>query len=262
MKNVVLLCECSFTRTALEMLLKPEAQVFGTADIEQCRLHLSRFLDGEISLVILSVSNNRINALVRLATLIRRRHPSCQVLIDPGSASIPLLHFYLNCLNTHVGMIDFTLPVIALRGLIGLVMRNEKVLSTKEIISGGLLSGRERSILKGFMKELKAQDLAKTLSLNVKTISHYKRAGLSKLGARHIQDLLIPAICRYPSVNPLYQSSVSILCVPRKQATTDTEGRRLGLPTGAVSPSRHVKAASLTAISLPVKPAATIFHQS
>ncbi|MHA7848015.1 helix-turn-helix transcriptional regulator [Serratia sp. D1N4] len=200
MKNVVILCECSFTRTALETLLKPEAQVVSTADIEQCRLHLSRSLDGEVGLIILSVSHDRIDALLRLATLIRCSHPSCQVLMEVGSASIPLLRFYLNCLNAHVGLLNFTQSVLMLQGILGQVIRREKVLSTREIISGELLSLRERSVLQGLIKELKAHDIAKSLSLNVKTISHYKRAGLRKLGARNIQDLLIPAICHSPCI--------------------------------------------------------------
>ncbi|MBC3377818.1 response regulator transcription factor [Serratia fonticola] len=198
MKNVVLLCECSFTRTALEMLLKPQAQVFGTADVEQCRLHMSRSLDGEVDLVILSVSNYRIDAMLRLATLIGRCHPSCQVLMDLGSASIPLRHFYLNLLNNHVGLIDLTQTILVLQSFFGQVMRGEKMLSTKEIICGERLNWRECNVLLGLMKELSAQDIAKTLALNVKTISHYKRSGLSKLGARNIQDLLIPVVGRYP----------------------------------------------------------------
>ncbi|MFZ1874087.1 MAG: LuxR C-terminal-related transcriptional regulator [Chania sp.] len=200
MKNAVLLCECSFTRTALETLLKPDARVFSTADIERCRLHLAHSWDGEVDLIILSLSNDKIDALVRLANLIRCYHPSCQVLMDSGSASTPLLHFYLNCLNTHVGLIHFTQSVLALEHFIGQVIRSEKVLSTREVISGELLSLRERSVLQGLIKELKAHDIAKSLSLNVKTISHYKRAGLRKLGARNIQDLLIPAICHSPCI--------------------------------------------------------------
>ncbi|CAI2032723.1 Bacterial regulatory proteins, luxR family [Serratia fonticola] len=205
MKNVVLLCECSFTRTALEMLLKPQAQIFGTADVEQCRLHMSRSLDGEVDLVILSVSNYRIDALLRLATLIGCCHPSCQILMDLGSASIPLRHFYLNLLNSHVGLIDLTQTVLALQSFIGQVIRGEKMLSTREIICGELLNWRERNVLQGLMKELSAQDIAKTLALNIKTISHYKRSGLIKLGARNIQDLLIPAVGSYPDVSATIQ---------------------------------------------------------
>lgn len=202
MENIVLLCECSFTRIALEMLLQqPQAQVFGVADVEQCRLHMSRSLDGEVDLVILSVSNYRIDALLRLATLIRRYHPSCRVLMDPGSASIPLQRFYLNCLNSHAGLIDLTQTLLVLQSFIGQVMRGEKVLSTREIICGERLSGRERNVLQCLMEELNAQDIAKTLALNIKTISHYKRSGLSKLGARNIQDLFISTVCSYPNVS-------------------------------------------------------------
>lgn len=199
MKNVVLLCECSFTRTELEMLVKPQAQVFvfGATDVERCRLHMSRSLDGEVDLVILSVSNYRIDALLRLATLIGSCHPSCQILMDLGSTSIPLRHFYLNLLNNHVGLIDLTQTVLALQSFIGQVIRGEKMLSTREIICGERLNWRECNVLQGLMRELSAQDIAKTLALNVKTVSHYKRSGLSKLGARNIQGLLL----RLPKYN-------------------------------------------------------------
>ncbi|MHA7848023.1 helix-turn-helix transcriptional regulator [Serratia sp. D1N4] len=201
MKNVVLLCECNFTRTALETLLKPEARIFSTADVEQCRLHLSRSVDGEIDLIILSIDSLKVDTLMSLTTLIRNSHPSCRVLINPGSTTISLLRFYLNCLNTHVGMIDFTQSVQALQEDIGQVMQGKKVLSTRALFCGELLSWRERTVLQRLIKELKAYDIAKSLSLNVKTISHYKRAGLRKLGARNIQDLLIPATCRSPSIS-------------------------------------------------------------
>lgn len=194
MKNIVLLCECSFTRAALETLLKPKARVFSTADIESCQLHLSCSLDGEVDLVILSINSDRIDALLRLGTLIRYNHPSSKVLLDPGSASIPLLYFYLNCLNTHVGLIDFTQSAVALQDTIKQVIRGEKLLSAKDIIPGEMLSWRERNVLQGLMKELRAQDIAKNLSLSIKTISHHKRAGLRKLGARNLQDLLIPVL--------------------------------------------------------------------
>lgn len=221
MENIVLLCECGFTRTALEVLLKPQAQVFGAADVEQCRLYMSRSLDGEVDLVILSVSNYRIDALLRLATSIRRYHPSCQVLMDPGSASIPLLRFYLNCLNSHAGLIDLTQTLLVLQSFIGQVMRGEKVLSTREIICGERLSGRERNVLQCLMEELNAQDIAKTLALNVKTISHYKRSGLSKLGARNIQDLLIPAADSYPDVSATIQLQNITDTLTYQKATTD-----------------------------------------
>ncbi|WP_422528811.1 helix-turn-helix transcriptional regulator [Serratia fonticola] len=228
MENIVLLCECSFTRIALEMLLQqPQAQVFGVADVEQCRLHMSRSLDGEVDLVILSVSNYRIDALLRLATLIRCCHPSCQVLIDPGSASIPLLRFYLNCLNTHVGLIDLTQTLLALQGFIGQVMRGEKVLSTRDIICGERLNWRERNVLQGLMEELSAQDIAKTLVLNVKTISHYKRSGLSKLGARNIQELLIPAVGSYPDVSATIQLQNIADVMPYQKTTTGYQGNSI-----------------------------------
>lgn len=227
MENIVLLCECSFTRIALEMLLQPQAQVFGTADVEQCRLHMSRSLDGEVDLVILSASNYRIDALLRLATLIRCCHPSCQVLIDPGSASIPLLHFYLNCLNPHVGLIDFTQTILMLQRFIGQVICGEKILSRRDILSGELLSCRERSVLQGLMEELSAQDIAKNLALSVKTISHYKRSGLSKLGARNIQELLIPAVGSFPDVSATIQLQNIADVMPYQKTTTGYQGNSI-----------------------------------
>jgi DNA-binding NarL/FixJ family response regulator len=198
MKNVVLLCECNFTRAGLETLLKPDTQVFSTADIEQCQRHLSRSLDAKVDLVVISTDNYRVDSLIRLATLIGYAHPSCQVLINPGSTSLPLLRLYLNGLNNYVGLIDFTQPVLTLQRVIGQVMQGKTMLSARECFCGELLSGREHTVLQKLIKELKIHEIAKSLSLNVKTVSHYKRAGLRKLGARHIQELLMPAIRHSP----------------------------------------------------------------
>ncbi|OKP23815.1 hypothetical protein BSQ40_24265 [Serratia fonticola] len=163
------------------------------SDFECCRTHLSRTLDGEIDLVVLSVCNYSISALACIARLIRHYHPSCSVLMDPGSTSIPLLRFYFNCLNARMGLVDFAQPLLALQGFIEQVMSGERGVSVGGIISSEPLSQRERNILQGIMREYKACDIARKLSLNIKTVSHYKRTGLRKLGARNIQDLLLPS---------------------------------------------------------------------
>ncbi len=194
MKNIVLLCECEFTRSGLEALLGPKARFFSTSDFSQCRSYLSLALDGEVDIVVLSVRSCGIGALLR------RNLPSCSVLMDPGSASIPLLRFYLNCLNAHVGLIDFAQPLLALQHFIEQVMSGERVLSVRDIISGESLSLRERNTLQRMIGGHKADDIARTLSLSVKTVSRYKRTGLRKLGARNLQDLLLPSVDRYPRV--------------------------------------------------------------
>lgn len=232
MKNIVLLCECEFTRLGLETLMQPEARIFSTTDLEQCRAHLSRSLRG-IDLVVLSVRSGSINALVRLATLIRVHHPACRVLMDPGAASIPLLRFYLNCLNTTVGLIDFTQPVPALRHFLGEVMRSEKVLPAKKAIHSEQLSYRERNILQEVMRGVRPKDIAKTLKLSDKTISHYKRTGLRKLGARNIQDLLMPVACRYPHASDAIRAQDIYNVLPCQYAVCQDQDRVSSVLVGA-----------------------------
>lgn len=52
------------------------------------------------------------------------------------------------------------------------------------------LSRRERQVLSAFASGMKGKDIAKQLSINVKTVSTYKSRLLSKLGLRTPGDLI------------------------------------------------------------------------
>ncbi|MFC0226939.1 LuxR C-terminal-related transcriptional regulator [Serratia aquatilis] len=198
MEKIVILSDCIFTRSGLETLLRPEAYIFSTSSFKQCKSYLIQQQDGDIDLIVLSIRYGGIDALVQLASLLRCYHPSCKVLLDPGSASIPMLCFYLDCLNAKTGLIDLTLPLPKLKWFITRVICGQVVLSTRDLLGLKRLTVRERTVLLGLMKELCADDIARTLMLSIKTISYYKRSGLCKLGARNFQDLLLPVVKRYP----------------------------------------------------------------
>lgn len=192
MNRVVILSECGFTRGGLTALLAPTCAIFSTPDSQTCLTHMVQ--RERVTLVILSVSNRTaLAALIRLVGHIRHYQPHCKVLLDPGAVSVPLLRFYFNHLYDCVGTIDLAQPVSTLLQNIVQVMSRQTELSAEMMAGQDQLSCRERSVLSRVIKEMSHVDIARALKLSVKTVSHYKRAGLLKLGARNMQGLLSPA---------------------------------------------------------------------
>lgn len=192
MKNIILLCECGFTRTGLEVVLPADAEVFNAPSLAVCESRLRLWQGEKIDLIILSQRSSSVDALVKLLTLLRCRHPQCKVLFDSATISVPLLRFYLNHVSTYAGVIDFTLSIAALRHFVEQVLNEQIVLLARDITGWDLLNPRERIVLNALMKARKTVDIADALALSTKTVSGYKRSGLGKLGARELQDLVLP----------------------------------------------------------------------
>lgn len=200
MKKVIVFCECGFTREGIEALIKPEFSVISIPSLTDCHDYIMQ--DREIDLIILSFLIGgegvllRLDALTRLCALLKIYQSPCKVLVNFGYASAPILRFYFNHLEACFGLIDFKWSVSALKETITGVLTGKFFLPRGGVSDLKMLKPRERSVLRALIMELPAGEIAYALNLSVKTISSYKRAGLSKLGTSSIQGLLLPSVCK------------------------------------------------------------------
>lgn len=188
-QTVVIVHECSFTRLGMKALLSPTYDVIDTeymSDIEQELASLP-----SVDLLLLSpqhYSPNRRREVGQLMKLIYKYHPQCLILLTLETADMSYVRHLVSLFKV-VGGLDLSCAVSAL------LMQIEAVLSGDELPSlpfeFQVLSSREYEVISALVSGRRPVQVSKSLGVNVKTVSHYKRQGLKKLGVRNMQAFLL-----------------------------------------------------------------------
>lgn len=197
-KKVVLQCPCNFTRTGLEALISDThlsgalEVVASTDDLEQGRAALNNLPVVDIMILVLS---GRRYSLASLLELVGKRlpitHPSCKIVLMSQANDTDQLKRYFSGLEN---------VWITLERSTTLAQWQEYLLNTdslKRSMPGNsrrfsaTLSTRELLILRRLLAGEFPNKIADDLQLSYKTVSHYKRAALAKLGIRSLYPLVI-----------------------------------------------------------------------
>jgi DNA-binding CsgD family transcriptional regulator len=142
-----------------------------------------------VDFVILTISNREQN-LASLLQLIGqdlpKKHPKSQVILIGNMAYMSLLKCYFGGLGNVRVILDNTMSLEELKmELMSLIFPWQG----REITSI-MLSSRELQVLRMLLDGDTAKQIAKELQLDFRTVSHYKRAALTKLGARSLHPLV------------------------------------------------------------------------
>jgi DNA-binding NarL/FixJ family response regulator len=193
--TIALVHPCSFTRLGIKALLSSAYDVIDAkniSDIEQELVSLA-----SIDLLLLSPQPfppGRRKEIGQFMKLIYKHHPQCLVLLTLETAGMSYVR-YLVSLFKVVGGFDLAYSVSALR------LQIEAILSGDELpclpFESQALSSREYEVLSALIAGKRPVQVSKSLGVHVKTVSHYKRQGLKKLGVRNMQDFLLSPYPRF-----------------------------------------------------------------
>ncbi|MBC3381124.1 helix-turn-helix transcriptional regulator [Serratia fonticola] len=188
-QTVALVHQCSFTRLGLKALLSPIYNVIDAEninDIEQKIRALS-----SLDLLLLSPQPfppDRRKEVGQFMKMIYRLHPQCMVLLTLETTDMSYIRYLLGLFKI-VGGFDLSHSVSAL------CLHIEAILSGDEVPSlpfdWQALSSREYAVLSALVSGKQPVQVGKALGVHVKTVSHYKRQGLKKLGVRNMQTFLL-----------------------------------------------------------------------
>jgi DNA-binding CsgD family transcriptional regulator len=142
-----------------------------------------------VDFVILTIDNREQN-LASLLQLIGQElpkmHPKSRVILIGSMAYMSLLKCYFNGLGNVRVILDNTMPLDELKmELLSLIFPWQG-----REISSIMLSSRELQVLRMLLDGDTAKQIAKELQLDFRTVSHHKRAALTKLGARSLHPLV------------------------------------------------------------------------
>lgn len=197
--KILLQCPCEFTRVGIMGLLDdhyPDTRintVTNVSSLEQAEdmLIMSDSLD-VIILTLNSVYYNAAEILDVLSRHIPAHHPDSKIIIFTDNKCIEALKRHLKGLENIYTILEVDVPLEKIRRELSQVRRTEGTLNEPVASLTCALSTRELIILKKLLHGKSISQVAKELSLNYKTISHYKRSAMSKLGIRTLHPLFVP----------------------------------------------------------------------
>ncbi|AHG22804.1 hypothetical protein Z042_14020 [Chania multitudinisentens RB-25] len=191
-KQGVILHPCHFARLGMRHLLPSNYQVFETADLNACQER--RLVQGAPDLMIIALRGERYSMLsaLELIEMLCHNNTHCQILVMLNISRLPGVRDYLMRYGERVRVIDpsSTLPRLTWQ-LERVIDRPVNPLQSVRTPLLPILSKRERQVLDALLLGNSVQRISRRFSLNIKTVSHYKRSALGKLGMKTMQPLLV-----------------------------------------------------------------------
>ncbi|MHA7845185.1 helix-turn-helix transcriptional regulator [Serratia sp. D1N4] len=197
--KILLQCPCEFTRVGMMGLLNshyPDSKnnmIVNVSSLEQAEDVL--VMNTSLDIIILTLSSLYYNAVELLDVLSRRiplHHPDSKIIIFTDNKCIGALKRHLKGLENIGTILEINVPIEKIKCELSKMGKPEKALNKPVANVTCVLSARELTILKKLLHGKSISQVAKELSLNYKTISHYKRSAMSKLGIRTLHPLFIP----------------------------------------------------------------------
>jgi two-component system capsular synthesis response regulator RcsB len=180
--KILLQCPCEFTRIGIIGLLSshnPDSKiniVANVSSLEQAEDVL--VMNTSLDIIILTLNSLYYNAAELLDVLSRRipvHHPDSKVIIFTDNKCIGALKRYMKDLESIGTILEINVPIEEIQYELSKVGKEKKMPNKATTKSTCILSTRELTILKKLLHGKNISQVAKELSLNYKTISHYKR---------------------------------------------------------------------------------------
>lgn len=196
-KKVVIHHPCNLTRCGLEWVLS-DSDLFGQVEIISSMGHLPDCLCAwnlfDIDVMVMTASINVygfMSGMKRILEVISKLDPKTKIIICTHSFHIQMVRRYMLGVNrTHV-VLDIASSVNETRDNFKKVFKSPTDFYENMPVSWGRLSSRELTVLNSLLEGSSMKEIALALNLNYKTVSHYKRAALMKLGVDSCHPLLM-----------------------------------------------------------------------
>ncbi|WP_431225427.1 LuxR C-terminal-related transcriptional regulator [Serratia sp. L9] len=197
-KKVMLQCSCNFTRIGLDALISssPLAEyieiVAYPRNFEQCKTLLGRL--PEVDVVILTLNHNEGNLasfLQLLGGYLPCTHPAGKVVLMAEATYVEMLKRYFYEFNSAWESLDGATTLEKLHEQLWDIILLSKRSNWIAESASERLSSSELLVLRKLLDEEKLAQIAIDLNLNYKTISHYKRSALAKLGMNSLCPLVM-----------------------------------------------------------------------
>ncbi|WP_260513716.1 LuxR C-terminal-related transcriptional regulator [Serratia fonticola] len=197
-KKVVLQCSCNFTRTGLEALIGASTLcsfleiVAISSSFAESEAQLEALPTVDIVLLMLSHREYSLASFLQfIGDSLPLISPSCTVVLVGEVAYINLLKHYFSGMRNVLTTLDISTSLTKLQMQLLDIERACGEGTEQGSNSSTVLSSRELLVLRRLLDGESSSQIADDLALNYKTISHYKRAALAKLGIRSLCPLVM-----------------------------------------------------------------------
>ena len=162
--------------------------IINVGDVRDCEVYFNFLLAADI--VILTLSYNEYNPvpLIKLIKSLSKMHHRAKVLLMMDKSGS--LMEYFSGLNKINAILDASAPLDEYQKCLKEFLTAEKKNEFNDKASV-LLSTRELMVLNMLLSGKTPTTIANHLKLHYKTVSHYKRAALKKMGVRTLHSLFI-----------------------------------------------------------------------
>ena len=201
-KKLLLHCPCRFTQMGLEKIFSEtpfieQAEIVASiSTLQQCEYTLIR--QPKIEIIILTLDNHCFNpiSLLKLITPhLLGLHPGSKIILIGDILYMGMLKHYLEKLAHPYTFLDILNPVFMLQQQLLIALQTgfppAKQAYDKIPVTQQHLSPREMLVLNRVLNGETIEIIAKDLRLHYKTVNHYKRSAMLKLGARSLPNLLM-----------------------------------------------------------------------
>ncbi|WP_337262527.1 MULTISPECIES: LuxR C-terminal-related transcriptional regulator [unclassified Serratia (in: enterobacteria)] len=197
--KILLQCPCEFTRIGMLSLLNAhdseskDNMIVSVSNLEQAEDVL--VMNTKLDIIILTLNSLYYNAVELLDVLSRRipiHHPDSKIIILTDDKCIEALKRHLKGIENFGTILEANVPIETIQSELSKINSPDQSFNSSAIKANCVLSSRELTILKKLLHGKSISQVAKELTLNYKTISHYKRSAMSKLGIRTLHPLFIP----------------------------------------------------------------------
>lgn len=198
-KKALLQCPCVFTCAGIKELLYSSCSqlednmIVSISSLEQAERLL--ILSKSFDLVVLTLNSQCGNVAELLDILTHYAQSgntdSHVIILAEDKCSEALRRYLVDVGNVSLFLESHESIEKLYSQLLGLKYVNKTESNTAISVSRAL-SMRELNVLKWLLKGKTIEQIANELTLSYKTVSHYKRAAMNKLGVRTLQSLLIP----------------------------------------------------------------------
>lgn len=195
-KHVVIVSSCIFTQIGLSELCKKlpiVRYINAVTSVLELQQHLENMPQIDVLLMKLQGTEyNAQDALHLITEIMPKVHQNCRVILLMDKLQHHVLCDYFSELPNVYAVWEADYPLWQLiKGLNETLLGEPKKSNLESTGRLNMLSPRESEVLHGLLEGRSLVWIAKNLDIRFKTVSHYKRTALVKLGVRNLQLLLL-----------------------------------------------------------------------
>lgn len=197
-KNIIIQHPCYFTRLGMEKILenhlpnKQPAIFTHLSHLDEYYQHLRKRHRMDIAAINLLNGNHLQGELLNwIVRQLRLNNADCRIILLMDTKNTMLLGNYLYELQNIEVVLKPKKSLNTLTDRLSLMFSNQPQDRSTLDLKIPRLSQREISVLRSLLKGKSLTRIAFRLGLNYKTVSHYKRSALMKLGVNSLQPLML-----------------------------------------------------------------------